>query len=113
MNNWRKWLLIAILAIFLVYVGMPLLGRIFGPQAATATGDSRFNIVTLLPKNAIPAINNPQFVSGAEADTQYHDEELVIGVEIDGDARAYSVPFLSGHEIVNDIVGGEPIAVTW
>ena len=41
------------------------------------------------------------------------DDELVIGVSIDGDHRAYSVPHLSRHEIVNDVVGGRPIAVTW
>ena len=40
-------------------------------------------------------------------------DELVIGVEIDGDARAYSIPYLSGHEIVNDTVAGRKIAVTW
>jgi hypothetical protein len=39
--------------------------------------------------------------------------ELILGVEIEGDARAYSVPLLSRHEIVNDVVGGKPIAVTW
>ena len=77
------------------------------------TGEETYSIVTLLPRDAIPAINNPQFVQGAEADTLYHVDELVLGVEIDGDARAYSIPFLSGHEIVNDEVGGVPIAVTW
>lgn len=40
--------------------------------------------------------------------------ELILGVEIEGDARAYSVPLLSRQEIVNDVVGvGKPIAVTW
>jgi len=37
----------------------------------------------------------------------------VIGVEIGGEARAYGTAFLSGHEVVNDVVGGRPIAVTW
>ena len=41
------------------------------------------------------------------------DDEVVIGVEFDGDARAYSVPLLSNHEIVNDTVGGVKLAVTW
>lgn len=72
-----------------------------------------YNIVTLLPPDAIPAIDHPTFVTGEEADKQYQPDELVLGVEINGDARAYSIPFLSGHEIVNDTVGGEPIAVTW
>jgi hypothetical protein len=72
-----------------------------------------YEIVTLLPRDAIPAIFEPRFVSGAEADDQSGPDELVLGVEIDGDARAYSVPFLSGHEIVNDTVSGHPIAITW
>ncbi len=73
----------------------------------------KYNIVTLLPRDAIPAIDNPKFLSAEEADQQYDPDERVLGVEIDGDARAYSVPHLSGHEIVNDTVGGVPIAVTW
>lgn len=72
-----------------------------------------YKIVTLLPPDAIPAIFDPQFLSAEEADQQYEPNEMVLGVEINGDARAYSVPHLSGHEIVNDTVGGVPIAVTW
>lgn len=72
-----------------------------------------YDIVNVLPKDAIPAIFNPKFLSAAEADKQYDPTELVLGVEIDGDARAYSIPYLSGHEIVNDTVGGVHIAVTW
>ena len=79
----------------------------------SGTGEERYNMVTLLPKDAIPSIDNPKFVSGAEADAQYLADELVLGVEIEGETRAYSVPFLSGHEIVNDEIGGVPIAVTW
>ena len=79
----------------------------------SSISEPTYNIVTLLPPDAIPAIDHPTFVTGAEADEQYLPDELVLGIEINGDARAYSIPFLSGHEIVNDIVGGEPIAVTW
>ena len=71
------------------------------------------NIVTLLPKDAILAIFDPQFLTVEEADEWYDPEELVLGVEIDGEARAYSIPYLSGREIVNDTVGGRKIAVTW
>lgn len=74
---------------------------------------AEYEIVTLLPRDAIPAIDNPQFLDADDADEKYDPEELIIGVEFNGDARAYSVPFLSGHEIVNDTVGGEKIAVTW
>jgi hypothetical protein len=72
-----------------------------------------YDMVTLLPRDAIPAIDNPQFLSASEADEYYDADELVLGVEFNGDARAYSVPFLSSYEIVNDTVGGEKIAVTW
>ena len=37
----------------------------------------------------------------------------MIGVSIDGEHRAYGAAFLSGHEIVNDMLGGRAIAVTW
>ena len=69
-------------------------------------------IVTLLPRDGIQAILNPQFITPAEAD-RYTADEPVLGVSINGDSRAYSIPFLSGREIVNDTVGGVPIAVTW
>jgi hypothetical protein len=72
-----------------------------------------FEIITLLPKDAIPAIDDPVFISADEADLYYEPDELVIGVQFDGEARAYSIPLLSNHEIVNDTVGGRKIAVTW
>lgn len=74
---------------------------------------TELEIVTLLGFDAIPSIEDPRFVDVLHADETYDPDELVLGVEIDGDARAYSVPVLSRHEIVNDVVGGKPIAVTW
>ncbi|MCP4425372.1 MAG: DUF3179 domain-containing protein [Chloroflexi bacterium] len=85
-------------------------------QTTTLTNEARnaeYELVTLLPRDAIPAIDNPQFLTAVEADAFYDADELVIGVEFDSDARAYSIPLLSSHEIVNDIVGGVKIAVTW
>ena len=72
-----------------------------------------FEIVTLLGFDGIRSIEDPRFVSSDAADENYGPDELILGVEIEGDARAYSVPLLSRHEIVNDVVGGKPIAVTW
>ncbi len=83
------------------------------PPTSVPTPEREYEIVTLLPPDAIPSISNPSFVSAEEAGDEYGPDELVLGVEIDGDARAYSVPLLSRHEIVNDVVGGKPIAVTW
>lgn len=74
---------------------------------------SDLEIITLLPKDAIRAIDNPQFLTPDEANNEYAPDELILGVEFNGDARAYSVNFLSRHEIVNDTVGNVKIAVTW
>ena len=71
------------------------------------------DIITVLGRDAIPAILDPVFVTAAEAVDQMLPSERVIGVSINGEHRAYSLNMLSRHEIVNDIVGGKPIAVTW
>ncbi len=70
-------------------------------------------IVTLLPQDAIPAILDPTFLDAEEAWDQYLPDEPVLGVSINGEHKAYSIPYLSSREIVNDEVGGVAIAVTW
>ena len=82
-------------------------------DSPSEAADREYTIVTLLAKDAIPAILEPDFIPASEGSEQMKDDELVIGVSIDGDRRAYSVNLLSRHEIVNDVVGGRPIAVTW
>ncbi len=67
----------------------------------------------LLPRDAIPAIRNPSFVSAAEARAFMRDEEPVMGLVLGGEVRAYPLWLLDGHEIVNDTVGKVPVAVTW
>jgi hypothetical protein len=74
---------------------------------------SGYNIVTLLPPDAIPAIDDPEFYDVSQADLEYDPNEMILGVEFNGDARAYSVGLLSNHEIVNDTVGGIHLSVTW
>ncbi len=72
-----------------------------------------YEIISILPKDGIPAIDQPRYWEAEEADERYRADDLVIGVSLAGDHRAYSVPFLSAHELVNDTVGGLPISVTW
>ena len=64
------------------------------------------------PKDGIPSIDDPTFIPVAE-ETELADVEPVIGLEIDGDARAYPLRILTWHEIVNDTVGGKPVIVTY
>ncbi|MFB6294824.1 MAG: DUF3179 domain-containing protein [Candidatus Nanohaloarchaea archaeon] len=63
-------------------------------------------------KDCIPSIDNPQFQRAQEA-TWLDDRDLVIGVETNGEAKAYPFRILNVHEIVNDRVGGKPVAVTY
>jgi hypothetical protein len=73
-------------------------------------GDSMYSV---LPPGAITAIDDPGFLTGNSADKQMSPDEPVLGVVINGDARAYSLWQLDSHEIVNDVVGGIPITATW
>jgi Protein of unknown function (DUF3179) len=71
-------------------------------------------IVTLLPKDAVPAIRDPvPLLVPVDAVREVRDSDQVLGVAVGGESRAYPIPFLSWHEIVNDTVGGMPIAATW
>jgi hypothetical protein len=65
--------------------------------------------------NSFPAIVTPDSVTAAEADKELQPDELVLGVEVNGEARAYPINMLSGpqREIINDNLGGLPIAATW
>ena len=72
-----------------------------------------FRIVTVLPRDGIRAIRNPDFVTAAEASKWMRSREQVIGLDIGGDVKAYPINILSSHEIVNDVVGGTALAVTW
>lgn len=65
------------------------------------------------PKDGIPAIDAPKFVSVSDADAWLKPNEPVILVEQNGDARAYPLQILTWHEIVNDTVGGVPVIVTF
>jgi len=64
------------------------------------------------PKDGIPSIDDPKFQPVAD-ETDVKPNEPVIGLAIGGDARAYPLRILMWHEIVNDTVGGEPVAVTY
>jgi hypothetical protein len=76
----------------------------------TFDGDEMF---TLLPADGIPAILDPEFVSGEEAAAQMSAEESVMGLATEGDAVCWSTWQLDHHEIVNDVFNDTAIAATW
>ncbi|WP_421723093.1 DUF3179 domain-containing protein [Bauldia sp.] len=63
-------------------------------------------------RDTIPPIHDPQYIPAAEA-TDIGPLEPVIGVVVDGDARAYPLRIMLWHEIVNDTVGGVPVLVSY
>jgi hypothetical protein len=65
-----------------------------------------------VPRDQIRAIDAPAFVAGNKA--AFAPAPMpVIGVTDGLQARAYPIPVLSRAEIVNDVIGGRAIAVTW
>lgn len=65
-----------------------------------------------VPKDGIPSIDDPKFVAVGKA-ADLADSEPVIGLTVGGETRAYPLRILIWHEIVNDVVGGVPVAVTF
>jgi hypothetical protein len=65
----------------------------------------------LLRRDAILPVYEPVFVPATAAG--WPDDALVIGLEIDGESRAYPVSFLNRREMVIDRVAGIPVLVTW
>jgi hypothetical protein len=65
------------------------------------------------PKDGIPSIDDPKFISISEADEFLTDEDPGIAIDINGVARFYPFQILVWHEIVNDTVNGQRILVTY
>lgn len=65
------------------------------------------------PKNGIPALDHPAFISTSEADQSLKPEDLILGAEFSGIAKAYPVRILNWHEVVNDDVGEQPVLISW
>jgi hypothetical protein len=100
------WML-RLLALVLFVIGSP------EPAVARPVEIAPQDVVTVLPRDAIPAIDRPQFVKGSDPAARLARDERVLGLSLNGDHRAYPIVILSVHEIVNDVVGGVPVTVTW
>jgi len=85
------------------------------------TGDRELLIASGLPKNGQPAMVDPPVLTDEQLaeinENQFKravvGNDMVVGVEIGGEARAYPIRFMNWHEIVNDTLGGRAIAVTF
>ena len=64
------------------------------------------------PRGGIPELNQQERVPASDADWMV-PEEVVFGVEIDGESVAYPVRILGHHELANDVVAGRPVALVY
>ena len=62
--------------------------------------------------SGIPSLDNPHMLAAADAD-YLHDDDLVFGVKIKRDARAYPLRIMGWHEMLNDTIGGVPVALAY
>jgi len=81
------------------------------PDNTLAEGEYRWS--QLLGRDSILPIYEEAVIFSDAANAPYEADELVIGVEINGEAKAYAIGPLNAREMVNDTVGGVPILVTW
>ena len=65
----------------------------------------------VLETDEIEPVYDPIFETAGR--TRLGDEQLVMGVAINGEAKAYPISILHIREMVNDVVGGTPVLVTW
>ncbi|NBC16230.1 MAG: DUF3179 domain-containing protein [Bacteroidetes bacterium] len=66
-----------------------------------------------VPRDGIPSIDDPSFVEVYAASAWLKDQEPVLALDVNGVARAYPLQIMTWHEIVNDEIGGVPVAVTF
>jgi hypothetical protein len=131
------WVLLAA-GVLSVLVAAFWLAPLFTRPRHRAVGDGRhvesyqFDTSTLLvprqtlvasglPKDGLPVLDHPRTITAAEADEITRKErgkflvagDVVVGVALGGEARAYPVRMLNWHEVVNDELGGRKIAVSY
>lgn len=64
------------------------------------------------PKDGIPSIDDPKFAITAESQFM-SDDDVIVGLNLNGESRAYPLSILVWHEIVNDKLGKTPVAITY
>ncbi len=62
--------------------------------------------------DGIPSLDNPRLIAAAQAD-YLADDDLVFGVAINGDVRAYPLRIMGWHEMFNETIGGVPVALAY
>ncbi len=90
------------------------LGLMMASLVGSSCGEEEEEFQPRTLMKPLPAIENAPFVSADKA-TTISDKDLVLALTINGHSRAYPINMLTGprREIINDTLGGTPIAATW
>lgn len=122
------WVAAAAFVVTILTAGIVVI-PLFEPNAVLESGDFILNNPTVEPElivrgmaiDGVQVLAAPETISPREIE-RFNEEERgkllvstdrVIGVSIGGESRAYPLRLMRWHEVVNDVVGGEPIAVTY
>ncbi len=90
-----------------------ILAETFGFDEATKRSIALDDLNQGCPaRDCIPSIDSPRFVAAHEA-SHVADDAIVIAISYKDENRAYPARILDHHEIVNDTIAGDPIAITW
>ena len=114
----KRWLVFALLGVA-AHAGAQrsfehdILAETFGFDESTKKSVALEDLKQGCPaRDCIPSIDSPKFVSADKAD-HVADDAVVIAISYGDEHRAYPARILDHHEIVNDTIAGEPIAITW
>jgi len=87
-----------------------------GPDNGFDLSNSTLPVAQILhggpPRDGIPALSNPKLIPAAQA-TYLQPTDRIVGIELHGEARAYPIAILNWHEIVNDEIDGQRLAITY
>lgn len=117
-SNFLRWVIYPSLIMFVVY------RFVITPELLNASSNNGFDLSNSEipvqkiesggpPRDGIPAINSPRFVSARDAGSFMQEGDRVIGLEVNGQARAYPVKILNYHEIVNDKINGQSVLISY
>lgn len=125
-SSGRSWfglaLLISVLTVCGIYAALQVADEIerrrknaFPNQDPLTESPHAGNFFPVPVVERFPSVSGFKMVDVAAADAILDDDELVLAVEIDGQARAYPINMLTGpsREIINDQLAGTAIAATW
>ncbi|MBI4566405.1 MAG: DUF3179 domain-containing protein [Planctomycetes bacterium] len=91
---------------------MKMLILLMGLLAQDLEADYEKHAHRAVPRDAFPVLHDPKLVPAAEA-SDVRDSDVVIGVMVGTEAKAYPIAVMGSHELANDNCGREPIAVSW